>query len=149
MNKHSRTATPYSADVHQWAMEQSSHLRAGQLDMLDLENLAEEIESLGRSEKREIESRLTVAIAHLLKWQFQPEKRKGGWQATIKLPRNRLGKLLRENPSLKKYPQEVLADAWLESRLKAAEETSIDFEAFPENCPFTIEQILDDGFLPQ
>jgi len=150
MNKQARITTPAScdSDFHRWTVEQGRFLREKRFDLVDWENVAEEIETLGRSERNAIESRLAVALAHLLKWQTQPEKRKGGWKATIRLQRRKLAKLIRDNPSLKHYPAEVLADAWLEARLNAAEETGLEFDTFPEACPFTVEQVLDEAFLP-
>lgn len=150
MNKHARNTPPaaYEDDFHRWTVEQGRLLRERRFDLVDWENVAEEIETLGRSEKREIESRLAVAILHLLKWQFQPGKRKGGWDASIRLQRSRLKKLLRENPSLKAFPAAAMPDAYAEARVKAAEETGLEFEAFPESCPYSVEQVLDDDFLP-
>lgn len=150
MNKFSRIEhlTPYGADYHQWTVKQAALLRKGKLSQLDRENLAEEIKSLGRSEKREIESRLTVLLLYLLKWQFQPEKRKGGWEASVRVHRKDLKKVLAENLSLKNHPAEELADTYLKARLDAEKETGIAFEDFPEECPYTIGQILHDGFLP-
>lgn len=150
MNKHASAKIPtaYDGDFHRWTVEQGRFLRERRFDLVDWENVAEEIETLGRSERNAIESRLAVALAHLLKWQAQRQKRKGCREATIRLQRRKLAKLIRENPSLKHYPAEVLAEAWLEARLKAAEETGPEFETFPENCPFTVEQVLDEGYLP-
>lgn len=101
MDKHARLEKPraYEADYCGWAMDQAAVVRAGRFDPIDRDNPAEEIESLGKSEKREIESRLVVVLLHLLKWQFQPEKRKGGWEAGIRVHRERLAKVIKENPS--------------------------------------------------
>ncbi|WP_421858468.1 DUF29 domain-containing protein [Oricola sp.] len=150
MNKFSRVEhlTPYDTDYHQWTVEQGRLLRDGKLNLLDRENLAEEIESSGRSEKREIESRLAVLLLHLLKWKYQSEKRKSGWEASIKVQRDRLKKALNKNPSLKNYPAEELITVYREARVDAEKETGLDFETFPEDCPFSIGDILDDGFLP-
>ena len=109
MNKHARPAATYESDVHQWAVEQAAHLRAGRLEALDLENIAGEIDSVGRSEKREIESRLEVLLMHLLKWQFQPEKRTRSWQRTISLQRLKLKEVIDESPSLHNWPDLKLA----------------------------------------
>ena len=146
MNKHARPAATYESDVHQWAIEQAAHLRAGRFESLDLENIAAEIDSVGRSEKREIESRLEVLLVHLLNWQFQPEKRKGGWLATINEQRRRLARVLAENPSLYNYPAQELLGAYKVARAKTEKETDLAFETFPETCPFTIAQIMDETF---
>ncbi|MCR9124400.1 MAG: DUF29 domain-containing protein [Phyllobacteriaceae bacterium] len=150
MNKHARLAKPraYDADYYGWSMDQAAAVRAGRFDLLDRENLAEEIESLGKSEKREIESRLVLVLLHLLKWQFQPEKRKGGWEVSIRVQRKDLNKLLGENPSLKRYPVEIQADSYVKAKLDAEKETGIAYEAFPDACPYTIEQVRDETFLP-
>lgn len=138
----------YDEDFALWSAEQAALLRAGRLDGLDRENLAEEIESLGRSERREIESRLNVAIVHLLKWGFQSERRKSGWKASILEARKQLSRTLRDSPSLKAYPSAVVDEEYESARLKAADETGLPEDAFPVTCPFTIEQILDPEFLP-
>ncbi len=146
MNKHARPAATYESDVHQWAVEQAAHLRAGRLEALDLENIAEEIDSVGRSEKREIESRLEVLLMQLLKWQFQPEKRTKSWQRTLKVQRRSLKAVILENPSLKNWPELKLADSYDAAALAAEKETGLAFETFPETCPFTIVQIMDETF---
>jgi hypothetical protein len=150
MNKHSRNPVPasYEGDFHRWAAEQGRLLRERRIDLVDFENVAEEIETLGRTERREVESRLAVVVLHLLKWQFQPQKRQGGWQASIRIQRLDLKDLLSENPSLKNLPKVALQRCYQRAVLQAAEETGLDFEAFPEGCPYSVEQVLDDGFLP-
>ena len=146
MNKHTRPAATYESDVHQWAVEQAAHLRAGRFEALDLENIAEEIDSVGRSEKREIESRLEVLLMHLLKWQFQPEKRTKSWQRTISLQRLKLKEVIDENPSLHNWPDLKLSGSYEAARLAAENETGLAFENFPKTCPFTIAQIMDETF---
>jgi hypothetical protein len=150
MNKHHQKPqwTPYEADYAQWCAEQGALLRAGRVDVLDLENLAEEIESLGRSDKREIRSRLKELLLHLLKWQFQPGKRKGGWRASIVEQRDELKQLLEESPSLRALPSLALAALYPVARAKAADETGLAEAAFPQNCPYSVEDVLDDGFFP-
>ncbi len=150
MNKHmpKPRSTPYEADYAQWCAEQGALLREGRLSDLDRENLAEEIESLGRSDRREIESRLKVLILHLLKLRFQPERQTPGWQSTLREQRFRIGRILKESPSLRRYPQDVLNEEYALARFEAAEETGLPEETFPKTCPFTIEEILDAAFLP-
>jgi hypothetical protein len=150
MNKHllKPQLTPYEADYAQWCAEQGSLLRAGQLDALDRENLAEEIESLGRSDKREIRSRLKELLLHLLKWHFQPGKRKGGWRATIIEQRDELKQLLEESPSLGNVPALALARQYPIARAKAADETGVAEALFPKGCPYSVADILDDDFFP-
>jgi hypothetical protein len=138
----------YEEDFALWSAEQAELIRSGKLDRVDLENVAEEIESLGRSSKHEIRSRLAVLTMHLLKWERQPEHRSRSWGSTIKSQRHELQRLLKDSPSLRSFPGQVLEDEYPWAREKASEETTIYIERFPEACPYTIEQILDPDFLP-
>lgn len=140
--------TAYEADYAQWCAEQGALLREGKLRALDRENLAEEIESLGRSDKREIESRLNVLLVHLLKWRFQPDQRTGSGKATIAEQRWRISRVVRDSPSLAGYPQHVLAEEYALARATAAPETGLGEDAFPDRCPFSIAQILALEFFP-
>ncbi len=141
--------TPYEVDYAQWCAEQGALLREGRLSELDRENLAEEIESLGRSDKREIERRLKVLLVHLLKSQFQPERAKQGWKSTIVEQRRRIHKLVKESPSLRQYPTLVLAEEYEYARDDAAEETGLPVHTFPKTCPYSIADILDLRFYPE
>jgi Domain of unknown function DUF29 len=138
----------YDADFHAWTQDQAARLRELRPNSLDWENIAEEIETLGRSEKREVENRLGVLLLHLLKWARQPDRRKSGWRATIVEQRRQLLRTLGENPSLATYPYAVLADQYEVARLRAIDETGLEDVDFPEACPFTIEQVLDPAFWP-
>jgi uncharacterized protein DUF29 len=140
--------TPYEADYAQWCAEQGALLREGRLSDLDRENLAEEIESLGRSDKREIESRLGTLLLHLLKWQFQAERRKTGWLLTIREQRHQIKKLINESPSLKTYPSKQLASEFEFARLRAANETGLPEKDFPADCPYPISDVLNRDFFP-
>ncbi|MBX3532041.1 MAG: DUF29 domain-containing protein [Rhizobiaceae bacterium] len=135
-------------DYALWCAQQGALLREGRVGALDRENLAEEIEGLGSSHADEIESRLMVLLAHLLKWRFQPSQRSNSWRATIKEQRSRIARRLRQSPSLRSHPGMVLADEYDLARTTASGETGLDEEAFPPTCPFTIEQVLDPEFLP-
>lgn len=145
----SRNSVDYEDDFYAWTVEQARLLRSGELSAVDIENIAEEIESMGRSDRRAIESRLTVLLIHLLKWQMQPTVRSPSWSATIREQRRRIEKLLRELPSLRPFFAAALAEAYAEAREDAAEETGLAEAAFPEACPFTAEEVLARGFLPQ
>ena len=138
-----KDVTPYEADFARWCAEQGALLRDGKLEALDRENLAEEIETLGRSEKGEIENRLNVLLLHLLKWKYQPQQRSGSWKATIVEQRARLAKRLRENPSLKSYPAEIIEEEYAIARIKAADESRLPETSFPPACPMTISEILE------
>jgi hypothetical protein len=144
----SRYPASYEADYARWCAEQGALLREGRLDALDAVNLAEEIETLGRSEQRELENRLNVLLIHLLKWRYQPDERSAGWRGTIVEQRNRIARRLTESPSLKSYPAAILREEYESARLKAAGETGLDEAIFPETCPFPIVAVLDGAFLP-
>jgi len=145
----SRNRADYEEDFYAWTIEQARLLRAGEFSALDIENIAEEIESMGRSDRRAIESRLTVLLAHLLKWQLQPEMRSTSWSGTIREQRRQIERLLRESPSLRPFVPEVLSEAYAEAREDAAEETGLSQSTFPETCPFTAEEALSREFLPE
>jgi hypothetical protein len=144
-----RDAAAYEADFHAWTREQAARLRDLRPNSIDWENIAEEIESLGRSEKREIESRMGVLLVHLLKWAYQPERRKLGWKATIGEQRRKLARALDESPSLTADPGTVLAEEYELARTRAADETDLPEDTFPATCAFTIEQVLDPEFWPE
>lgn len=138
----------YTTDLCLWTEEQAALLRAGRWPDLDRANVAEEIESLGGSQKAEIRSRLAILLLHLLKWEFQPEKRKYGWRASILEQRIRIDDLIDVSPSLQSWPGAVLAKAYSVAVLGAASETGLPGSVFPKSCPYAIEQIRDLGFYP-
>lgn len=138
----------YDTDFFRWTEEQAAALRAGRLEDLDLSNLAEEIESLGRSDRREIESRLGVLLMHLLKWRYQPQKRSGSWETTIRTQRREIEKLLNDSPSLRREVGAFTQGAYDSSRRNAAAETGMPLEAFPAACPFRVEDVMTDEWLP-
>jgi hypothetical protein len=139
----------YERDFYAWANEQAALLRAGRLTEADLENIAEEIESMGRSEKRELNSRLRVLLMHLLKWRHQPMLRSKSWSNTIAAQRDDIVDHLADNPSLKDKLPEVLTSAYRKAILDAAIETGIDSSTFPSVCGWTCEQIMDAAFWPE
>ena len=140
--------TAYDADFFRWTQEQAAFLRNGEWSKLDVANLVDEVETLGRSEKHEIRSRMMVLVHHLLKWKYQPGGRCSSWRGTIVEQRKRIILALNENPSLNPYPDRVLADEHETARLKAAGETGLAEDMFPLACPFTIGQILDQRYYP-
>ena len=142
-------ATPkslYDRDFYLWIQATAQQLKEGKFDEVDLTNLIEEIESMGRSEKRELKSRLIVLLMHLLKWQYQPEKRSESWRSTISEQRICLEGLLEDSPSLKPLISEVFDDCYQKARLKAADETGIKLNFFPKESPFTLEETLKVSF---
>ncbi len=138
----------HDTDLFLWSREQARLLEERRFDELDLENLIDELKSVGNSEKREIRSRLAVLVMHLLEWRYQPGRRTPSWETTIRDQRTELRSVLDDNPSLRGYPVEHLRGAFDRARLDAARETGIDFTLFPRASPFTIDQVLDPDFLP-
>ena len=126
----------YDADFYAWAMDQGRKLRAGHLTALDLPNLAEEIESTGRAEKRELTNRLAVLLTHLLKWAVQPARQGQSWTASLREQRLQAGLILRDNPSLRPMLPEILEDAYSIGQNRAQGETKIPATAFPATCPW-------------
>jgi DNA-binding transcriptional regulator YdaS (Cro superfamily) len=141
-------ASDYDHDYHAWLTRQATLLAERRFADLDLDNLIDEIQALARSEKREIENRLSVLLVHLLKWSHQPAQRSGGWTSTIIEQRARLLRRLQESPSLRGYPDEVLDEEYAIARDKAAAETGLRAATFPKTCPYTIDQVVDPDFLP-
>ncbi len=138
----------YEQDFYGWTQEQASLLRAGRLSDLDIDNLIEEIETMGRSEKRELQSRLTVLLVHLLKWKYQPVRRGRSWLLTIKGQRMNFADVLKDNPGLKSQLSDILHNAYEMAKVNAYKETKIDEDIFDVDCPRTFDQIMDTGFYP-
>ena len=138
----------YERDFYSWAMQQAALLRARRLDELDVENVAEEIESLGRSEAKELRSSYRVLLMHLLKWRYQPKHRSRSWAATIVRERQNAQLGVQENPGLNSLQAELFAEAYRLARKEAAVETGLPLTTFPETCPHSLEQALDEEFWP-
>ena len=138
----------YDHDFYCWTQEQSALLRAGNLSVADIEHIAEEIESLGRGEQRQLEDRLIALLLHLLKWQLQPNFQGNSWRLSIKEQRVKIARHLRKNPSLKALLDETIADAYGDALIGAERETGLPEQTFPASCPWTFAQMMDDGFWP-
>lgn len=134
----------YDRDFFKWTKDQVKFLKKGEFTKLDIDHLIEEIESLGRSEKRALESYLSNLLLHLLKIQYQPNKRTKSWDLSVKNSRHKIHVLLKENPSLKRYLPSILSEAYFTARLNAISETGLDESEFPEDCPWILEQIKGD-----
>jgi hypothetical protein len=143
-----KSAELYDRDFYRWTVQNAELLRAGRASEADLEHIAEEIEDMGKREKRELISRLSVLICHLLKWQAQPERRSKSWTATIAVQRKDLAKLLVEMPSLRGYLAENLNEAHERAVILASQETFLPMEDFPITCPYPMDALLDLEFLP-
>jgi len=138
----------YETDLYLWTQAQAALLRTGRPQEIDWQHLAEEIESVGGSQKSEIRSRLAILLQHLLKWEFQPEKRKYGWRASIVEQRLQIDGLIEVSPSLRSWPEAVLAKSYRLARTRAADETGLPENRFPDTCPYSLALILDEGFYP-
>jgi len=138
----------YHSDFYSWTQEQAALLKAGRLQELDIENLIEEIETMGRSEKRELESRLTILLVHLLKWQYQSIRRGRSWELTIDEQRLQFSKVLNDNPGLKPLLDQIIKDAYSLAIIRSSKETALEKNVFPQDCPWDLAQILDESFYP-
>ncbi len=139
----------YDTDFYGWTTEQSQLLRSGKLQEIDLENLIEELETMGRSEKRALESRIIVLLTYLLKWQYQPNRRGKSWELTIKGQRANCLDVLDDNPSLKSKLEALYTRSYNRAKIEAAKETGFDENHFPEQCPYTITQLFDNTYYPE
>jgi hypothetical protein len=138
----------YETDFYAWTQKQAVLLREQQWNQLDLPNLIEEIESLGKQQRQELRNRLSVLIGHLLKWEYQPQHRTRSWLATIRIQRRDTLRLLKDNPSLKPYLDEALEEAYENARDLAMGETNLPEQTFPLSCLYTVTEIFDDRFYP-
>ena len=138
----------YDTDFVAWVDQAAELLKQGRFDELDLENLIDEVETLGRSDKKALRSNLRVLLLHLLKWQYQPSQRSNSWKGSIVEHRSRIQDTFRDSPSLKNFYLEVLDDVYEQARLGAAAETGLTLETFPTQCLFAAEQVTDHNFWP-
>ena len=140
----------YDQDFFAWTQEQAKLIKEKSFDKLDFINLIEEVDSIGKREKRELSSRLSLLLMHLLKWKYQPTHRVTSWELTIKEKRNELIHHLKENPSLRNPENltETFEHAYEIAILKAAKETKLSPKAFPAFCEWNFEQALNSDFYP-
>ncbi len=141
-------APAYENDFVAWLEDQAARARRGEVDALDLENIAEELEGMARSDRREIRNRLTVLLAYLLKCSVQPKRRSSSWLGTIAEQRDGITQLLEDSPSLRDFPAEALERCFPAARRNAARQMRLSPSAFPERCPFLIEEVLEPCWLP-
>lgn len=136
--------TDYDEDFFVWTQRQAVLLRQGQLSEIDVANLAEEIESMGKRDRRAIVSHLTLLLLHLLKWQYQPERRGTSWKLSIRNARDDVDAIVEDSPSLHRQLPEFIQAIYPKARRNAADETGLALETFPESCPFTVAQVTGD-----
>ncbi len=141
-------AEMYTEDYHRWLTANAEAIRWGQLSDIDTEHIAEELDAMSKRERREVISRLTVLLAHLLKWEFQPAQRSRSWRNRLTVQRGELSDLLEDSPSLAVELESYIDRAYGRARLLAEDETGLDASAFPAECPYALEAILDPAFLP-
>lgn len=139
----------YDSDFFLWTQDQAAALRDGKLDAMDLAHLAEEMESVGASEKRTIASQLLRLLAHLLKWGYEPSHRGPSWQDSINDARVQIGLTIETSPSLHRYPAQSLARAYTRARRQAHRDTRLPLQTFPDTCPWEVAQVMDEDFFPE
>jgi hypothetical protein len=139
--------TSYDRDFYSWSLEQARLVREGRWGAIDRENVAEEIESLGREQFNKLESALRVLLLHMLKWDHQPELRSRSWTLSIKAQRIELEQVLDDNPGLRPRIGEAIARGYRRARVEAARETGLDEERFPAQCPYSWAEIVSREFL--
>jgi hypothetical protein len=133
----------YDQDFLAWTEQQAALLRAGRLDQLDLDNLAEELDAMGRSEWGELENRLELLLMHMLKWDCQPARRSRSWKATMREPRNAIRRLMRRSPSLKRNLEATIADVYQDAVGRAIDETGLSAATFPDRLPYSVAEVLE------
>jgi len=138
----------YDQDFMLWIENTVQLLKKRRLTELDLENLIDEVEDMGRNQKHALESNLTILLMHLLKWQYQSVKRSNSWKYTIREHRQRLQKAFRDSPSLKRYYEQVFHDCYQDAKSLAADKTGLEINLFPIESPYSLIETLDQDFLP-
>ena len=136
----------YMRDFYSWLIEQTRAVREGRWGAVDRENLAEEIESLGREQFNKLESALRILLMHILKWDHQPQLRSRSWVLSIQAQRLEIEDVLSDNPGLKPRTAEALTRAYRRARLEAAKETGLEKDAFPDMCPYSFDEITSRTF---
>ncbi len=139
----------YDVDFFAWTQHTAALLRSGRFDEVDVEHLAEEVEDMGKRERRELSSRIVVLVAHLLKWVQQPDQRTPSWKVTIGSQRREIAALLDDNPSLRPEVSRQVMLRWTAAVDDAATETRLPADTFPASCPWSAEEILDGAFYPE
>jgi hypothetical protein len=136
----------YDADFYDWILTTATLLRQRRFADIDIEHLAEEVEDMGKRERRSLKSHIRTVILHLLKWRYQPDKRSSSWRQSIRNGRIEIHELLRDSPSLASQLPQMLNDEYPAARADAVDETALTEDIFPTQCPFTAEQMLNPEF---
>ncbi len=138
----------YDVDYYAWLTANAGLLRAGRLSDIDAAQVAEELDDMGKSERRAIESWLKVLILHLMKWRLQPMRRGVSWQQSIDNARDEIDRRLQDSPSLRPRLDEMIEARYPAVRRMAMREIGLPLDTFPESCPFGIDDLLDQEFWP-
>ena len=138
-----REPARYDRDLYSWAIEQAALLRAGRIAEADALNIAEEIDDVGNEQYDKLESALRVILLHLLKWDYQPSHRSRSWHLSIMAHRRHVLKVLRKNPGLRSVRDEAVAEAYEDARIEAADQTLLELDVFPLECPYSFNQIME------
>ena len=144
-----RNAPGYEQDFYAWMVEQAKLLRSGEFSKVDALNVAEEIESVGRADRRELGDRLENLIVELLKWRCQPGARCGNWQSVILHQRFEVEQIVDDSPSLRDFATERLSEAYSDARERVVEELGLLQPDFPTDCPFSLDRVLSHSFFPE
>jgi hypothetical protein len=139
----------YEEDFYGWVVANSTLLKQGKFNEVDMENIIEEIDSMGRSEENQLTRRFSLILMHILKWQYQPTLQCKSWKITLREQRRASRRLINRNPSLKAKLNDCLIDAYEDAVDEAIKETGLDEKTFPSSCPYTFDQIMSDEFYPE
>ncbi len=149
LSTNTNTTDLYDRDYYLWLSHTAQLIKEGKFSQIDTANLIEEIEDMGRSEKRAVKSNLVIVLLHLLKYKYQPTKRTNSWKSSIREHRRRLRDDFQTSPSLKPYFEEVFKQCYQDGREQAADETGLPVDTFPTLSPFTPSEALNPDYLPQ
>ena len=141
--------TTYTTDFNKWVEQTAQLLRSRRWQDLDIQHLIEEVEDLGKSERRGVASQLTRLLLHLLKWQYQPQRRSDSWLDSITDARTQIDLAIADSPSLRSHPEEQLKQSYQRARRQAAKQSKMPLEVFPEDCPYALDLVLDEDWLPE
>lgn len=149
LTSYPNTPKVYDQDFYLWIQETVQALRSDNINQVDLEQVIEELEDIGNSQKDALESNLIRLLQHLLKWKYQKQKRTNSWKVSITEPSLRLNKAFKKSPSLRRYFEEVFGECYSDARLIASRETGLELEVFPQDCPFDPNDVLNPQYLPE
>jgi Domain of unknown function DUF29 len=138
----------YELDFFEWTQRNAELLRQGCLEAADIPHIAEELADMGERDRREVRSYLRRLMMHLMKWQFQPDRRTTSWSASIADSRAELEDIFEQSPSLRRLAAESFGQIYPRARRQASVETGLPQSAFPTECPYSFDQLMDDDFLP-